>query len=178
MSEKLRPSQFADNKSVIVEAFVPNTGLIMEGPTVPVNGLAGYAAGATFFKRGGTAGAQLYINEGSATSCLFLPLPSQANAVGSPVNGVAAGYRIARGVATTVTASDTIVTGLTTVVAAVANLDAGPVVGAEIANASIGNQSGAPAAGSILIQTWSTLGGTPVGATTFTLKVDWIAIGT
>jgi hypothetical protein len=94
------------------------------------------------------------------------------------VAGVAAGYKIARGQATTATASDTIVTGLTTVVAAFAQLDAGPVVGAEEATASIGDQAGAPAAGSILLQTWKTLGGTPAAATTFSLKANWVAIGT
>jgi hypothetical protein len=101
-----------------------------------------------------------------------------AGAGGLNVAGVAAGYKIARGQATSATASDTIVTGLTTVVAAFASLDAGPVVGAENATASIGNQSGAPAAGSILLQTWKTLGGTPAAATTFSLAVNWIAIGT
>jgi hypothetical protein len=94
------------------------------------------------------------------------------------VAGVAAGYKIARGQATTASASDTIVTGLATVVAAIAQLDAGPVVGAEVANASIGDQAGTPAAGSILIETWKTLGGTPAAATTFSVKVNWIAIGT
>jgi hypothetical protein len=101
-----------------------------------------------------------------------------AGAGGSNVAGVAAGYKIARGQATTSTASDTVVTGLTTVVAAFAQLDAGPVVGAEEATASIGDQAGTPAAGSILIQTWKTLGGTPATATTTSLKVNWVAIGT
>lgn len=184
MSEKLRPSQFADNKSVIVEAFVPNTGLIMEGPTVPANGLVGYSPGATFYKRGGTAGAQLYINEGSATSCLFLPLASQASAVGNPVNGVAAGYKLARGQLTTVTAADTVVTGLTTVVSVTATLETDPTDTCDVATAQVGNQSGAPAAGSVIIKTWMvTTGGaagnpTLIAATAFSKKVNWVAIGT
>jgi hypothetical protein len=96
----------------------------------------------------------------------------------SAVAGVAASYAIARGQATTASASDTVATGLTTVVSAVAQLDDAPIVACEVATASIGDQAGAPAAGSILIQTWKTLGGTPVAATTFSKLVNWIAIGT
>lgn len=91
---------------------------------------------------------------------------------------VAAGYKIARGQFTTASASDTVVTGLATVVAAVAVLDDAPTTDPEIAQASIGDQAGSPAAGSILIKTWKTLGGTPAAATTFSKKVNWIAIGT
>ena len=96
------------------------------------------------------------------------------------VIGVAAGYKIARGQVTTSTASDTVVTGLTTVVAAVAVLDDDPVLTAAWATASIGDQAAAPAAGSIYIKTWmptSTSVTDPVAATTFTKKVNWIAIG-
>jgi len=42
----------------------------------------------------------------------------------------------------------------------------------------VGDQAGAPAAGSILLKTWKTLGGTPAAATTFSKKVNWIAVGT
>jgi hypothetical protein len=95
--------------------------------------------------------------------------------------GVAAGYKIARGQATTASASDTIVTGLTTVVAAVANLEDAPVIGCDRAQAVIGDQAGTPAAGSILLKTYKpTASGdaTPVAATTTGKKVNWIAIGT
>ena len=47
--------------------------------------------------------------------------------------------------------------------------------------AQIGDQAGAPAAGSIIIKTWQNTGGadpTPAAATTFGKKVNWIAIGT
>lgn len=93
----------------------------------------------------------------------------------------AEGYKIARGQATTITASDTIVTGLNTVVSAVANLEDAPVIGADRAQAVIGDQAGTPAAGSILIKTFKpTAAGdaTPIAATTFAKKVNWIAIGT
>jgi hypothetical protein len=94
-----------------------------------------------------------------------------------PVAG-AGNYRIARGQATTATANDTVVTGLATVTCVVANLDDAPTTDPQIATASYGDQAGAPAAGSILIQTWKTFGGTPAAATTFSKKVNWIAIGT
>lgn len=95
--------------------------------------------------------------------------------------GVATGYKIARGQQTTVTASDTVVTGLATVVAVIASLDSDPVDDPFMCSASIGDQAGAPAAGSILIKTWKNTGGTdptPLAATTFSKKVNWVAIGT
>lgn len=103
---------------------------------------------------------------------------AQINAL---VVGVAAAYKIARGVHTTVAASDTVVTGLTTVVAVVAVLDDNPGLDPLLVSASIGDQAGAPAAGSIYIKSWkATAAGdvTPIAATTFGKKVNWIAIGT
>lgn len=104
-----------------------------------------------------------------------------AAAVAAPVAGVAAGYKIARGQHTTVDADDTVVTGLATVVAAVANLESDPVIGCDRAQAVIGDQAGAPAAGSIQIKSFkptATGDATPIPATTFTKLVNWIAIGT
>lgn len=95
--------------------------------------------------------------------------------------GVSTGYKIARGQQTTVTASDTVVTGLATVVAVIASLDSDPVDDPFMCSASIGDQAGSPAAGSILIKTWKNTGGTdptPLAATTFSKKVNWVAIGT
>ena len=88
--------------------------------------------------------------------------------------------RIARGQHTTVAASDTVVTGLTKVVAVVASLDSDPADNPMLVSASIGDQAGAPASGSILIKTWQNTTGTdptPVAATTFAKKVNWIAVG-
>lgn len=94
---------------------------------------------------------------------------------------VAAGYKIARGAHTTVDEDDTVVTGLTTVVAVVATLGSDPVAGAQFVTATIGNQAGAPAAGSIQIKTWkaTAAGDTAlIAGTTFSKLVNWIAIGT
>lgn len=97
------------------------------------------------------------------------------------IGGIASGYKIARGQQTTVAASDTVVTGLSTVVAVIASLDSDPGDDPFMASASIGDQAGSPAAGSIYIKTWKNTGGTdptPAAATTFSKKVNWIAIGT
>jgi hypothetical protein len=97
------------------------------------------------------------------------------------VGGVATGYKVARGQLTTASAADTVVTGLATVVAVVASLEDDPTDDPFMVSAQIGNQAGAPAAGSVIIKTWKNTGGTdptPLAATTFSKKVNWIAIGT
>lgn len=97
------------------------------------------------------------------------------------VQGAAAGYKVARGQHETVAAADTVVTGLATVVAALAVLDDDPSADPLFVTASIGNQAGAPAAGSIYIKGWKPTAQAdtaPIAATTFGKKVNWIAIGT
>ena len=114
-----------------------------------------------------------YVSNGTA----WVALAGANNGVG----GVAAGYKIARGQMITATASDTIVTGLATVVSAVANLEDAPVLTCDRAQAVIGDQAGTPAAGSIFIKTYMPTGAAltaPIAATTFVKKVNWIAIGT
>jgi predicted RecA/RadA family phage recombinase len=100
---------------------------------------------------------------------------------GTSVTGAANGYKLARGVHTTAAASDTVATGLTTVVAVCATLADDPVAGCQFVTASVGDQAGAPVAGSVLIKTWNaTAAGdtTLIAATTTGKKVNWIAIGT
>lgn len=95
--------------------------------------------------------------------------------------GVAAGYKVARGTVTPVSASDTVVTGLATVVAAVASLKGAPTLTCMFVAADIGNQAGAPAAGSIYIKTYKPTAAadvTPIASTTPWSAIDWIAIGT
>jgi len=99
------------------------------------------------------------------------------------VAGVAAGYKIARGVHQQAAAVDTVVTGLTTVVAVVASWRDTPTLKQMFVTASIGDQAGAPAAGSILISTFKPTANnnvTPTAATDFTdnLSTNWVAIGT
>lgn len=98
-----------------------------------------------------------------------------------PLAGVAAGYKVARGQHTTATASDTVATGLASVVAVTVSLEDDPGDDPMLVSAKVGDQAGAPVAGSILIKTWKNTGGTdptPAAATTFNKKVNWIAVGT
>lgn len=90
-------------------------------------------------------------------------------------------FKYARGQATTASAADTIVTGLATVVAVIAILEDDPVLTMDRVTAQVGNQAGAPAAGSIVLKSWmptSVSNPTPIAATTFSKKVNWLAIGT
>lgn len=92
----------------------------------------------------------------------------------------ASGLRSVSGQLTTVTAADTIVTGLSKVVAVVATLDSDLGDNPEFVSATIGDQAGTPASGSIIIKTWQNTSGTdptPVAATTFGKKVNWVAFG-
>jgi hypothetical protein len=97
--------------------------------------------------------------------------------------GVAGGYKVARGVHTQVAASDTIVTGLATVVAVAVGFGGAPTVKQLFCSGEIGDQAGTPAAGSVLIKTYKPTAVndvTPTAATDFTdnVKIAWVAIGT
>jgi hypothetical protein len=101
--------------------------------------------------------------------------------ISNPVGGVGASYKLARGTVTPASASHTVVTGLTTVVAAVASLKGAPSLTHLWSGADIGDQAGTPAAGSILIKSkkpTATGDVTPIDATTPWSAVDWIAVGT
>lgn len=131
-----------------------------------------------------TTNGALYQNTGTAAAPTWSKIATGLTVTDAAINilvaGIAAGYKIARGQKTTVTAADTVVTGLTSVVAVVATLESDPVLTCAYATAAIGDQAGAPAAGSIYIKTWmptSNADPTPIAATTFSKKVNWIAVG-
>lgn len=91
------------------------------------------------------------------------------------------GLKVAYGQHTTVAASDTVDTGLDSVLCAVAQLEDDPVIGADRVLAALGDQAGTPAKGAILIKTFkptATGDATPVAGTTFSKVVNWIAVGT
>ena len=95
--------------------------------------------------------------------------------------GVAAGYKIARGTATIDAASKDIVTGLTTVIGAVVSLVGDPSMTHISSTVTVGDQAGAPASGSIRIKSWkptATNDVTPIAATSTFANVAWVAIGT
>ena len=96
--------------------------------------------------------------------------------IAAPIDPIAT-ENTAAGQWTTVTASDTVVTGLGALSSAVASFETDPADANLLVSCQIGNQAGAPAAGSIIIKTWKTDGvdPTPVAATVFGKKVNWIA---
>jgi hypothetical protein len=53
--------------------------LAVQGPTVPTDATAGFAPGCIFQQTDGVAGTCLYVNEGTAASCDFNPLLTDAN---------------------------------------------------------------------------------------------------
>lgn len=104
-----------------------------------------------------------------------------AAAVTAPVAGVAASYKLARNVVTPTATPQTIVAGLATVVAVVAQLQDAPTLTHMFVSVSIGDQAGSPAAGSFILVTQkptATGDVTPIDATTPWGAVNWIAIGT
>jgi hypothetical protein len=138
-----------------------------------------------------------YLEKYASTAALIANAPDRSNAAGigvvsgAPYLNVAgsaapialaltAGLKVVAGQATTVTASDTIATGLALVVAVVAGFDSDPVDDPLYVSASIGDQAGSPDAGSFILNTWKDTSGsdpTPVAASTFSKKINWIAIG-
>lgn len=90
------------------------------------------------------------------------------------------GPRVRAGSATTAAAQDTIVTGLNKLIAVVAQWDTDAALANFIVTADIGDQAGAPAAGSFYLNSWkATSSGdcTPIAATTLGKVVSWIAVG-
>lgn len=98
------------------------------------------------------------------------------------VSGLSDGLRMAAGQHETVTASDEVDTGLALVTAVIVSFDDDPTADPVFVSASIGDQAGAPDAGKVYIKTWKPTNVdtdiTPVAATTFSKKVNWIAFGT
>lgn len=82
--------------------------------------------------------------------------------------------KIAAGQHTTVAASDSVDTGLSHVESLVVSLDDDPVDGAQVATGKIGT------GGTVSIKTWKATSdedATLIAATTFSKKVNWIAVG-
>jgi hypothetical protein len=119
----------------------------------------------------------------STHAWIFIPtiIPSVMSQ-GAAVSGVANGYKIARGRHTQVAAQDTVVSGLATVVAVIVTPES-YTVNQQWFSGAVGDQAGAPAAGSFYINSWkatATGNTTPIAATSFVdnIAVDWVAIGT
>ena len=98
------------------------------------------------------------------------------------VQGLAAGYKIARGQRTMLSAADTIATGLTTVIGVQVTMESDPILTFDRVTAQVGDQAGSPVAGSIIVKGWMPTGAaltTPIAATGYSgIKVNWLAYGT
>ena len=135
-----------------------------------------------------TQGAPVYGAASGKISATVGPCPEGIALEAAAANGdvievlsIDTGVKSISGQLTTVTASDTVVTGLNTVTAVVASFDDNPGDNPMLVSATFGDQAGTPAAGSIIIKTWQNPTGTdptPIAATTFSKKVNWIAYGT
>lgn len=167
MSDKLRP-HYSDAKGVIVEDF-ERKGALASGATVPTDGTAGYAPGALFLKRSGTAGASLYINDGTATSCDFNPVG------GAVVSGAA---RFAAGVGTLDGSNPTtIATGLTTILCAFAQLIGTAVAGS---GDGVSNLQTTFSGGDLNVYAFQFTSGTDptlTASTDSTATFSWVAFG-
>ncbi len=126
-----------------------------------------------FVKSGGV----LDIESGGALKIAGVDKTAQLS---SALASTAVGKKFVCGQMTTATATDTVATGLATVVACGVTEDSDPIDDPEWFTATIGDQAGSPAAGSIIIKGWKNTGGTdptPAAATTFGKKVNWWAYG-
>lgn len=162
MSNKGRP-QYSDPKGVIQQGFDGNA-IECEGSVVPANGQGGFAPGCVFYKRGAAGGVARYYNLGTALSCQFSLSSS--------------GVLGATGVAV-VTGTLDVPTGLATVTSALATLQDDASLNGTIVTATVGNQAGAPAAGSIRLKVWKPTGAgdcTPIAAV-LAKSVNWAATG-
>lgn len=108
-------------------------------------------------------------------------IAGSADATGPVALGLGeGGLKFIAGQATTATASDTIVTGLTRLAGVVVQFDDNPGDDPNYVSGSIGDQAGTPAAGSFLLKSWKNTSGsdpTPLAAATFSKKVNYIAFG-
>lgn len=162
MSNKERP-QYADQKGAIQLGFDGNI-LIAEKQFLPTNGTSGYAPGCILFIRGVSGDIARYSNLGTALSCNF--------ALGTGISsrlGLAA-----------VTGTLDVVTGLTIVTTVIVTLQEDANLNGMWVTATIGNQSGAPASGSIRISVWKpTSSGDVTPIPSIVAKnIQWFAAGT
>lgn len=136
----------------------------------------------SFFTNANTAARTYTFQDRDGTIADNTDLALKQDALTNPVVGAGASYKVARGVGA-ITGSGDVVTGLTTVVSVTVtpqdDLDGDTLAGC---SATIGNQAGAPAAGSVTIKCWKVTTGGAAGnptmiAATAAKNVNWIAVG-
>lgn len=127
------------------------------------------------------SGGEIDVESGGSLKIAGTAVSASAATLNAAAIGVAAGYKVARGVVTPTATPQDVVTGLTTVVAVAVSLRDAPTLTHMFASGSIGDQAGSPAAGSFTLVTKKPTGAadvTPIDATTPWVAVNWIAIGT
>lgn len=119
------------------------------------------------------------VRSGAVDNDGALPISELDKRYASQASGASGALRIARGVAS-VTGTATVATGLNTVVAVIATSQS-DLDGVTIAavSATVGNQSGSPAAGSVILKCWkATSNSNPtLIAATSAENVNWVAVG-
>lgn len=167
---------FVDPKGIIINQ--PGRGaLFASGTVVPGNGSSGYAPGCLFLKINGTVGTQLYLNEGTVTSSTFNAMASGLGL--GAVLGVAAGYKLARGITALDGSNPTpVTTGLATVVSANVTLEGNTAPGLNTSVLTLDAVN--YGSGALSVYAWKPTGaGNPtLIASTGTENFEWIAIGT
>ena len=83
MSKRYTPHFGADPSTGVRVLCMPanQKAFWADGNTVPTDGKAGYEPGCIFQKTNGSAGATLFINEGTALSCDFNPIRTSSNLI-------------------------------------------------------------------------------------------------
>ncbi len=181
-------SRFDIQTSVDRLMFISGYGHLMGFPSapgvtstattgVPTNGVKGFVQGALFYnyKASGLATA-LYLNSGTVSSATWNAI---SNFLGLAAVGVAAGYKIARGVTALDGSNPTpVATGLATVVAATVSLEgtAAPGVGTSVLTIASTDY----ATGALAVYAWKVTSSadTTLIASTGTENFEWIAVGT
>lgn len=132
-----------------------------------------------------SSAAELNLLDGVTASTAELNIVDGVTKTASEINALvgapAGGYKLARGVATVGAASETVVTGLATVVSVVVSLVGDPSATHMWSTATPGDQAGSPAAGSFTLKSWTYTAAdnvAPIPANTVFANVAWIAIGT
>jgi hypothetical protein len=105
MSKRFRP-HFVDPLGRVQFDGAGN-GVFAHGTTAPADGTAGYATGCCFLKTNGSEDTAFYVNDGSATSCDFNPIPTnitpsstEISTLDSPTLTTGAGVGVTAGTGT------------------------------------------------------------------------------
>ncbi len=110
MSRQFTP-QFADPKGILLKDLAGN-GILAVGTTVPAS-KSGYAKGCIFMDQDAAGGLQLWVNEGTVTSCTFVAIASASS--GTFATLVATAATLTAATITTATIPTAIVTALSIV---------------------------------------------------------------